>query len=254
MELGDFTQLARYYVHRPAYSEILVSALLKHVDFRPADFKVADIGAGTGKLTKMLLERGVSVVAVEPNDAMREEGVRFTSDYAVSWIKGSGEATNLQSDEYNWVVMASSFHWTNPQRSLTEFHRILKRGGYFTAVWNPRNLEGSELHSSIEDRIYSIVPHLQRVSSGSRSHTKKWEEILISTGHFKDVVFMEVDYVERMSRERYMGIWNSVNDIRSQAGEHNWEKIVKAIEDEIADLDNIEVPYKNRAWTAQRVG
>lgn len=255
MQQGDFTNLAKNYINRPAYSKLILSAILKYMDYeKKVNFKIADVGAGTGKLTKMLLEMELDIVAIEPNDDMREEGIKYTHEYIVKWINGSGEHTRLRNESVDWVVMASSFHWTNPKHSLLEFHRVLKPRGFFTAMWNPRNIDASELHTKIENIIYEIAPNIKRVSSGSKNHTQRWDEILVSTGHFQDVIFMEVDHLEVMTKDRYMGAWNSVNDIRSQAGEEKWKQILEAIEHEIKDLDIIEVPYKIRAWTAQKVG
>lgn len=251
---GDFTELAKQYINRPAYSTTIIKAILNYMEtYKKEQIKIADIGAGTGKLTKVLLQMGLDVTAVEPNDKMRGEGIEYTKGYNVKWYKGSGEFTGLQDNSYNWVVMASSFHWTDPQKSLPEFSRILKNGGYFTAIWNPRNIEVSELHTKIENIIYSNVPNIKRVSSGAKNNTNKWEEILISTGHFDDVIFMETDYLENMTQERYMGAWKSVNDIRFQAGEEKFKVILDLIEKEIQDLDVIPVPYKMRAWTAKKI-
>ena len=255
MKQGDFTELAKSYINRPAYSYQIINALLKYMEYDKNNFTTADVGAGTGKLTKVLLEMGVNVShAVEPNDQMREEGINYTKAFSTKWLKGSGEITSLDNNSVNWLTMASSFHWTDPAKSLPEFSRVLKPGGYFTAIWNPRNIASSKLHTEIEDIIYQIAPNIQRVSSGSKSHTKNWDEILISTGHFKDVIFMEVDHTEIMSIERYMGAWRSVNDIRAQAGEEKFSLILKTIEDKIKHLQEIAVPYKMRSWTAQNVG
>ena len=91
-----------------------------------------------------------------------------------------------------------------------------------------------------------------RVASAIQD-TKKWEEILVSTGHFQDCFFMECDYTERMSKERYLGIWHSVNDIQVQAGEKRWREILAMIEAEIQPFETLEIPYKIRAWTAKVV-
>lgn len=255
MKQGDFTEVAKYYHHRPAYSDILLEKLFACVNSQGrsrGDFRVAEVGAGTGKLTKMLCDMGLGVDAVEPNENMRLEGVAYTKDCAVQWHEGSGEATGLKSSAYDWVMMASSFHWTDPAKSLPEFSRILKEGGYFTALWNPRDIKEGSIFQEIEDEIKQMIPSLNRVSSGAQN-TKNWTEILESTGHFKECFFMEIPYLEHMSKERYMGAWKSVNDIQAQAGER-WKDVLMMIEAKIEKLETISVPYKIRAWSAQKVG
>lgn len=247
MKQGDFTQVAKHYHNRPAYSPMLLEKLIACINDEQKnlkDLQIVEVGAGTGKLTKMLSEFGMQVLAVEPNDEMREEGIAYTKDTNIKWQKGSGEEIGVQSGIADWVIMASSFHWTDPKKSLPEFARILKNsaaqnssahtsthntsvgGGYFTAIWNPRNiLEGSVFYE-IEQEIKNIVPELARVSSGTQN-VKKWEEILISTGDFTDCFFMECDYIEIMDKARYLGAWHSVNDIQAQAGEQRWKKILE---------------------------
>jgi ubiquinone/menaquinone biosynthesis C-methylase UbiE len=256
MKQGDFTKLAKQYINRPAYSKILLESILKIIDYdnEKSTFKVVEVGAGTGKLTKMLLEMGLDVIAVEPNDAMREEGIKYTEKFDnIEWIMGSGEDTKVNSNVANWVIMASSFHWTDPTKSLPEFARILKNNGYFTAIWNPRNIKISKFHTKIEENIKKIVPELKRVSSGAKENTKEWEYIITSTGDFKDCIFMETDYEEIMNKERYIGVWESVNDIRVQAGEERWQQLMDMIKKEIKDLKYIKTPYKIRAWTAKKI-
>ncbi|MDR0662324.1 MAG: class I SAM-dependent methyltransferase, partial [Holosporales bacterium] len=194
-----------------------------------------------------------SLSAVEPNDAMRTEGERYTQGENVVWLKGTGEETSLADRCVDWVTMASSFHWTDPKKSLPEFRRILRNGGFLTILWNTRDIKASKLHADIEEQIYAIVPQLTRVSSGNAHYTKDWSTILTSTGDFQNVHFIETSYIEQMTPERYIGAWRSVNDIQVQAGPDNFQKILKAITDKVSSLDVIEVPYKMRSWTAQKV-
>ena len=260
MKQGDFTEVAKHYHNRPAYSEMLLEKLIACVndEKKPIkDLNIVEVGAGTGKLTQVLAGLGCNVLAIEPNDNMRQEGIKATEGMNVKWQKGSGEQTGVDSHYADWVIMASSFHWTDPKKSLPEFARILKNtsgggGKYFTAIWNPRNIQEDSIFFEIENEIKRFVPGRERVSSGSQN-VKKWEEILISTGDFKDCFFMECDYYETMDKERYLGAWHSVNDIQAQAGKARWQEILTMISSKISSLSVIQIPYKIRAWSARKV-
>ena len=252
MKHGDFTKLAKDYINRPGYSKTVLSVIGTYAGMKDSGFRVADVGAGTGKLTENLAELGLSGCAVEPNDAMRAEGVKlFAHNNQFAWSAGAAENTGLPDNSFDWVLMGSSFHWTDYPRALKEFHRILKAGGFFTAIWNPRDIEGHPLHEEIEAMIYNEVPNMNRVSSGSKNNIGDIEERLLSTEYFSDLFFVEAAHEEHMSKERYMGIWRSVNDIQVQAGEAKFQEILHNIEEIIEPYDEIVVPYKSRAWTVK---
>jgi ubiquinone/menaquinone biosynthesis C-methylase UbiE len=252
MKHGDFTKLAKDYIHRPGYGLRVLRAIAADVGAGRPGFTFADVGAGTGKLTNDLLAIGLRGLAVEPNDAMRAEGIRTCADAErVQWRAGSAEATGLPDACADWVLMGSSFHWTDAPVALAEFARVLRPGGVFTAIWNPRDLQSSELHARIEARIEAIVPGLKRVSSGGAAYTKDLERTLLA-GPFHELLFLEAPHQERMTPERYLGVWRSVNDIQVQAGPERFEAIMRAIEEEIGNLDVVLVPYRIRAWTVRR--
>lgn len=254
MKQGDFTTLAKDYIHRTGYSRCVLELLLARVARDQSRVVVADVGAGTGKLTENLIALGLGGFAVEPNAAMRAEGQRLCgAERPFAWSEGSGEATGLASGSVSWVLMASSFHWTDPARSLPEFHRILKPGGFFTALWNPRDLESSEFHRDIERMIHERVPGLKRVSSGGKGYTEGLERTLVSTGHFSNLVFCEAAHQVSMTRERYLGAWRSVNDIQAQAGPEAFEALMAALAERVSALPEVSVPYRTRAWTVQAV-
>ena len=149
MKQGDFSQLAKNYIHRTGYSLSVLIALSRYAGLIPSSAITADVGAGTGKLTENLSELGFKGFAIEPNDAMREEGIRLLGETSFCWLKGTGETTGLPSASIDWILMGSSFHWTDAQQALQEFHRVLRPGGFFVALWNPRDLESSPFHLEI---------------------------------------------------------------------------------------------------------
>jgi hypothetical protein len=130
----------------------------------------------------------------------------------------------------------------------------LKPGGFLTVLYNSRDLENFPLNAEINAMIKDTVPNLKRVSSGLQN-VKDWSRVLVSTGHFRDAVFMECSHTETMSTERYLSIWNSVNDVRAQTGEALWRMIMEKIRDKVSSCKDeiMEVSYKIHAWTVRRV-
>lgn len=253
MKHGDFTELAKFYVNRPGYSRVVLECLKNHVFNTLGEGNVADVGAGTGKLTENLAEIGLSGFAVEPNEAMRVEAAKNAGGGGKDflWSEGTAEATGLNDNCVNWVLMGSSFHWADSSLAVKEFYRILVPGGFFTAIWNPRDIESSELHQRIEEVVYAEVPAMKRVSSGRTVSTEEMKEKLLTGGYFKDILFIEAPHVEVMTKERYMNTWKSVNDIQVQAGEDGFRRILEEIGKIISEYDEIEVPYRSRSWTVQ---
>lgn len=259
MKHGDFTDLAKFYVDRPGYSYNVLNCiqaymLQKNPDKNDEGIKFADVGAGTGKLTENLINLEIKMdgFAVEPNDAMRTEGKKvFEQVECVKWLEGAAEETNLPDSCVNWVLMGSSFHWADAPRAMKEFHRILKQGGFFTAIWNPRNIESSQLHMEIEQIVYDEIHTNKRVSSGNKITYDDMAERMMSTGYFDNMFFIEAEYEECMTVERYMNIWKSVNDIQVQAGEEGFRRILNNIENKLDGMSEITVPYRSRAWTVQ---
>lgn len=254
VKLGNFTKLSQDYDNRPGYSHKVLRLLAAHVGAKKTseDFRIADVGAGTGKLSLDLAELGYACTAVEPNAAMMQKGQENTQSYPINWRSGCGEQTGLATSSIDWLLMASSFHWVDLEKGLAEFYRVIRPGGFFTALWNPRDVTKSELHQRIEKRIFTIVPDLDRVSSGSARYTQNLAERLQSTGHFEDLLFVESEYKLDVPRAKYIGAWRSVNDIQSQAGPERFTKILEAIEEELGDREIITIPYKTRAWTVRR--
>ena len=91
-----------------------------------------DIGAGTGKLTRPLLERGLHVVAVEPVDGMRATLERTAP--AADVRAGQAEALPLAAGEVDAVVAGQAFHWFANPAALREFARVLRPTG--TSGWS----------------------------------------------------------------------------------------------------------------------
>ena len=256
LKAGDFTGLAKdYSQHRPDYCPSVLNALLGLIDKPTGEIDFVDVGAGTGIWSRMVQKSGVkSVTAVEPNDDMRNNGVADSQHTAFRWLAGSAEATGLPASSADWLSMASSFHWANFDSATCEFHRVLRPGGRFTALWNPRLIEVNPLLVEIEAHLDTLRPNIKRVSSGRSGITETLTEQLWASAYFEDVVYLEGRHVIEMTSERYLGAWRSVNDLRVQLGPEKFDAFMTYVEQRIAGQNVIEATYLTRAWSARRSG
>ncbi|GAC1572561.1 MAG: class I SAM-dependent methyltransferase [Candidatus Elarobacter sp.] len=124
-----------YVAGRPTYPGAAIDALLEGLG-DPADVYAADLGAGTGIASRLLAARGVRVIAVEPNAAMREAA---QADARVEWVDGSAEQTGLEEAGVDLVTAFQAFHWFDPSKALREMVRILRPGGRAAVVSNERD-------------------------------------------------------------------------------------------------------------------
>lgn len=254
MKHGDFTGLARDYARfRAGYAPQVATAILRYVGRNPASLDAVDIGAGTGIWTRALAARGLhSVVAVEPNDDMRREGMETSRGTGIVWHTGSAEATGLPDGSADLVSMASSLHWVDFDKACDEFHRILRPGGVFVALWNPRLIEANPLLVEIEAQITRLKPDIRRVSSGRSGITERLADRLSNQPQFAEVLYLEGRHSLHQTPEQYIGAWRSVNDLQVQLGPELFRKFLDFAEKRIAGLTAIETTYLTRAWAARR--
>jgi ubiquinone/menaquinone biosynthesis C-methylase UbiE len=254
MRHGDFTGLARDYARfRPGYAPQVATAILSYVGGAVASIDAADVGAGTGIWTRTLAARGLhSVVAVEPNDDMRAQGIATSRGTRIVWRKGSAEATGLPDNSADLVSMASSLHWADFDKACDEFYRILRPGGVFVALWNPRLIEANPLLVEIEGQITQLKPDIQRVSSGRSGITERLTDMLSSKPQFSEVLYLEGRHSVEQTPEQYLGAWRSVNDLQVQLGPELFAKFLDFTEKRIAGLSSIETTYLTRAWASRR--
>jgi SAM-dependent methyltransferase len=250
---GNFDTLAEDYArYRPGYSSDVLSATLALTQKPAHAVDFADVGAGTGIWTRMVAARGCRTSAVEPSDPMRAEGKAGNGSLTISWHKGTAEATGLPSGAFDICSMASSFHWADFDAAMDEFRRILRPDGLFVVLWNPRNIDANPLLVEIEAELRRLVPGMKRVSSGRSEFCDTLIDRFGMRDDFETVLYLEGNHVERMTPERYLGAWRSVNDVRVQAGADKFARFLAYVEDRTRGLDAIDAPYVTRAWVVRR--
>lgn len=158
-----FSGLAEIYqASRPSYPKEAIDFILSHCRLSQQSLLV-DVGCGTGISTRLFAERGIKTIGVEPNDDMRktaeDAGGTGTVDGEPNpkYIAGTAENTTFEDQSVDAVLAAQAFHWFDPEKSLAEFHRILKNNAFVVLMWNERDeadsftLEYGELFRKLPD-------------------------------------------------------------------------------------------------------
>jgi SAM-dependent methyltransferase len=139
-----------YSKSRPSYPNEYIDYLLS-VNSLNKTSRVADIGSGTGILTRQLLERGIIVIAVEPNDDMRTKAEQDLQEFdQFISMKGSAEETSLPDKRFDLVIAAQAFHWFDQDKFKLECQRILKQEAKVALVWNSRDFSSSLIKENAE--------------------------------------------------------------------------------------------------------
>ena len=134
-----FSNRAKLYAnYRPGYPKELISFLRDELNLRPLHI-IADVGSGTGLLSKLFLDNGNVVYAVEPNREMRQAAESiFDKNPNFHSVDGTAEHTTLAEHRIDFVTVAQAFHWFDKELTHQEFKRMLKPNGNVILVYNDR--------------------------------------------------------------------------------------------------------------------
>ena len=242
----DYSTLADAYLKRPDYADAAIDAMLSIAGAEKAD-KFCDVGAGVAHLTLMLAARGLDVVAVEPNDAMRANGIKRTERLTnVRWHEGTGEQTGQSVQAFDMVTFGSSFNVCDRPAALTETARILKPRGWFACMWNHRQLD-----DPIQAQIEAIIK--ERVSGyGYGTRREDQTTVIDASGLFGPVVHLDSRVIHEQTITECVEAWRSHATLERQAGAA-FGSVVVAIEEYLISLKvtTIQIPYFTNIWIAQ---
>jgi SAM-dependent methyltransferase len=166
-----------YALYRPSYPSEAIDAILKGLS-APSQLIVADIGARTGISSRLLADRGIKVIAIEPNAAMRQAA---KPDSLVKFQDGNAENTKLENNSVDLVTCFQAFHWFNREPTLKEFARILKPKGRLAAVCNNR---------ARQDEFTAEYSHFTKTVSNNQSELRYAKRFLRETFLFSTVTLL----------------------------------------------------------------
>jgi SAM-dependent methyltransferase len=212
---------------------------------------VVELGAGTGKLTRALAALGVPVLAVEPDERMRD--VLTGLDLAgVEAVAGAAEAIPVGDGAADVVVSGSAFHWFDLDQVLAESARALGEGGVLSFAWNAR------------DSQHPAVTHLNELLRGGGEGRPRgwpgdrpWEELVLASGLFGTVEQARFPHELVLPRDRIGDLVRSYSRV-GMLPPNEQQPLVRlaqaAIESEpeLDDGADVRLPYVVTAFRAVR--
>jgi SAM-dependent methyltransferase len=168
---------------RPGYPDAAVDRLVAALPGRD----VVDLAAGTGKLTRALIARGLDVVAVEPVAEMRAAIAP-----PARAVAGTAEAIPQPDASADGVTVAQAFHWFDGERALAEIHRVLRPGGVLALIWNRRDT-GDALLAQISDQLEPLRGDVPA------HREQRWRDALEATdlfGPLREETFVNAQVVD----------------------------------------------------------
>lgn len=233
---------------RPDYPAAAVDHLVGVLQLA-AGVPVAELGAGTGKFTRPLVETGAEIVAVEPVEAMRLKLRELLPGVAV--VAGTAEAIPLPDSSVNAVVAAQAFHWFRGDDALAEIHRVLKPGGGLGLIWNARELSAEWLRelTRIIEPYEACVPHYTSLD---------WMAAFESSRLFSPLQRAKFPYVQTLgveaTRDRIASISfiAAMPDSQREGILEQVRQVVQAQAEKQGKLE-LDFPYRTDVYTCRRI-
>jgi SAM-dependent methyltransferase len=151
---AGFNDPGDYEAARPSYPPDAVGWFVEHLRIAPGR-RVADVAAGTGKLTRLLAPSGAGLLGVEPVPGMRETFHRLLPE--IPLVAGTAEAMPFRAATFDAITVAQAWHWFDHERATAEMARVLKPGGRLGLVWNARDRSEPWV-----DEVWSIMDRVEK--------------------------------------------------------------------------------------------
>lgn len=230
---------------RPDYAPEAVATLVRELGIGP-EVRVLDLAAGTGKLTRQLVDTGAQLVAVEPIAEMRAKLVAAAP--GVEALDGTAERIPLPNHSVDAVVVGQAFHWFDGVRAVSEIRRVLRPTGALGLIWQSRVPARPWI-----ERLEEII---DRAAAGEpRFRTGSWRDAFDRVALFEPIEDATFDHVQRGDPEMIVDRVASISYVAALPAERRQIVLgevrdLLATDSEIVGADVVELPYRAHVyWT-----
>jgi len=230
--------------YRPGYPDALFDEIAVRLDL-PERPLVADLGAGTGRATLAMANRGWRVTAVEPGKPMLDILRARATDagLTVATVHASAEATGLEPATVDLATAAQAFHWFDHPRAVGEIGRIVRPGGGIALFWNIRDASRSALVAGYHVLLDAHGAARATRRPGRHPDTRRW---ITGSRAFEEPTFIQVAHTESMTASAFVGLAFTASYVRALP-----PQTLEQFRADLHDLDArhsthsglIEVPY-----------
>ena len=222
----------RYERYRPDYPNEVVDIVLGYAG-RPV-CTALDVGAGTGKATRLFAVRGSEVTALEPDADMAKVLVSVTRGLPVRPVVTTYELFRTES-QYDLVYAAAAWHWTDPATRWARAAQMLVPGGVLALFGAPAELKNPDLFAAVDEIEKAVLPE---DDDEVDMHPWSIEEMTAAEG-FVDVERRELSYVATTTAADYIGRLATVSAYLKLTSEQRVDTLrkVRAVLPDHVDID-----------------
>jgi SAM-dependent methyltransferase len=227
---------------RPGYPDAAVAHLAAELAIGP-EVRVLDLAAGTGKLTRLLVEGGAAVVAVEPVAAMRAALERAVPGVAV--LDGTAESIPLSDGAVDAVAVAQAFHWFGAEAAIAEIHRVLRPGGRLGLIWNVMGADAEWL-AAVRGLVHGFR------GAAPAYGPSPWHEAFRATSLFTPLTERTFGFIHELDEDGLVDRIASTSYVAALA-DGDRARLLDQVRALAADAPRpIPVPYRTDVFTCRR--
>ncbi len=216
-----FNQMASFYdKYRPDYPKEVLKTITELAGLNK-NSKILEIGCGSGKYTKELIEKGYEVVALDPGEDLITKAKVTYKQGKVKFVNSRFEDYSIESDTYDIIVSAQAFHWVEKPKGFELCSKALKSDGWLMPFWNIELIEETELDKDLFKIIEKYSAHVSTMKSKDyyESRVPRISNEIEQSNFFAKPKLYQFYWTKKYTAEEYFGYCMTANFFGSNSEE-----------------------------------